>query len=111
MQIKVFNDSVLVHEGTAEEFLKDNDHDEDIAEILEKLKTQPVIEAEFYSGLWRFEQKSPLTLPSQTDHKQNIPIQSISQPKLLARVCDADLATINGVIAYARELIKVGDLL
>jgi len=54
-------------------------------------------------------QKGPLVLEHQTDREEITYNRIIPQPRLLDKVCDADLAVIDGDIEYARHLIHVGD--
>jgi hypothetical protein len=56
MKIKVYNDNKKVFEGKAQDFLRINDHDPDIKNILEKLGNYNTISitSEFFSGTWEF---------------------------------------------------------
>ena len=53
MQVKVYNDGELVHSGSLEEFLADNDHDEWLVEQCAALESQSRVEFDdFHSGNW-----------------------------------------------------------
>lgn len=55
MNIRVYNNNNLVFIGDTEEFLKDNEYDEEVAEMVQEAEQQGKAERLFFGGNWRVE--------------------------------------------------------
>jgi hypothetical protein len=52
MNIQVTNNNSIVFEGNSNKFLKDNQFDEDVNEMIEECKQKGFSEGNFISGVW-----------------------------------------------------------
>lgn len=54
IKVKVFNDTVLVYEGTIKQFIEDNENDEAAIDFCNELQTKNEHKINlFHSGKWR----------------------------------------------------------